>query len=81
MRWSRKSEKRRIGNMMKFQSVLCGVVIALVGLAVKPLHFLYDYAWFVGFFTAAIVYVALMRLVAPVSAHSAAAAVAESEAS
>ena len=31
----------------------------------QPLHFLYDYAWFVGFFTAGIVYVALMRLAAP----------------
>jgi NCS1 family nucleobase:cation symporter-1 len=41
------------------------VAIALVGLAVKPLHFLYDYAWFVGFFTAGITYVALMRLAAP----------------
>ena len=39
--------------------------MALVGLAVKPLHFLYDYAWFVGFFTAGIIYVALMRMVVP----------------
>jgi NCS1 family nucleobase:cation symporter-1 len=45
-----------------------GVVIALVGLAVKPLHFLYDYAWFVGFFTAGIVYLALMRWAAPATA-------------
>ena len=30
-----------------------------------PLHFLYDYAWFVGFFTAGILYVAMMKLVAP----------------
>jgi len=29
------------------------------------LHFLYDYAWFVGFFTAGIMYVALMKLAAP----------------
>jgi NCS1 family nucleobase:cation symporter-1 len=42
-----------------------GVAIALVGLAVKPLHFLYDYAWFVGFFTAGIVYAALMKMGAP----------------
>jgi NCS1 family nucleobase:cation symporter-1 len=68
-------------NPRAIVALVLGVVIALVGLAVKPLHFLYDYAWFVGFFTAAIVYVALMRLVAPVSAHSAAAAVAESESS
>jgi cytosine/uracil/thiamine/allantoin permease len=39
-----------------------GVCIALAGLAVKPLHFLYDYAWFVGFFIAGGMYLALMRL-------------------
>jgi NCS1 family nucleobase:cation symporter-1 len=58
-----------------------GVVIALIGLVVKPLHFLYDYAWFVGFFTAGIVYVALMRIAAPVNADSIDRVVAESEAS
>jgi nucleobase:cation symporter-1, NCS1 family len=42
-----------------------GVFIALVGLAVKPLHFLYDYAWFVGFFTAGSIYAVLMRGMAP----------------
>ena len=42
-----------------------GVGAALVGLVVQPLHFLYDYAWFVGFFTAGIVYVVLMKLAAP----------------
>jgi NCS1 family nucleobase:cation symporter-1 len=46
-------------------ALVLGVGIALVGLAVKPLHFLYDYAWFAGFFTAGIVYVALMWLSAP----------------
>ncbi len=42
-----------------------GVGIALIGVFVEPLHFLYDYAWFVGFFTAGILYVALMKLAAP----------------
>jgi NCS1 family nucleobase:cation symporter-1 len=42
-----------------------GITIALIGLFVEPLRFLYDYAWFVGFFTAGIVYVALMKLSAP----------------
>ena len=37
------------------------VLVALIGLAVKPLHFLYDYSWFVGFFTAGAIYVGLMR--------------------
>jgi NCS1 family nucleobase:cation symporter-1 len=44
------------------------VVIALVGLAVKPLHFLYDYAWFVGFFVAGGLYLALMRMSVPLGA-------------
>jgi NCS1 family nucleobase:cation symporter-1 len=38
-----------------------GVVIALIGVFVPSLHFLYDYAWFVGFFVAGIAYVAMMR--------------------
>ena len=38
-----------------------GVAIALVGLIVPSLHFLYDYAWFVGFFTAGASYVAMMK--------------------
>jgi len=42
-------------------ALVFGVVIALIGLAVKPLHFFYDYAWFVGFFIAGIVYVLLMK--------------------
>lgn len=52
-------------NPRAMVALVLGVVIALVGLAVKALHFLYDYAWFVGFFTSGIVYVALMRLAAP----------------
>jgi nucleobase:cation symporter-1, NCS1 family len=42
-----------------------GVAIALIGLRVQSLHFLYDYAWFVGFFTAGATYVAMMKLAAP----------------
>jgi NCS1 family nucleobase:cation symporter-1 len=45
-----------------------GVTIALIGLFYEPLHFLYDYAWFVGFFTAGIVYIALMRTAPPAPA-------------
>lgn len=44
-----------------------GVGIALIGLFFKPLHDLYDYAWFVGFFTAGALYVAMMKLAAPVA--------------
>jgi NCS1 family nucleobase:cation symporter-1 len=61
-------------------ALVLGVVIALVGLAVKPLHFLYDYAWFVGFFTAGILYVALMRMAAPADTGIVNRTAAESEA-
>ena len=49
-------------------ALVLGVVLALAGLAFAPLHFLYDYAWFVGFFTAGIVYLALMKMVPPARA-------------
>jgi NCS1 family nucleobase:cation symporter-1 len=52
-------------NPRAIAALVLGVTIALIGLAVKPLHFLYDYAWFVGFFTAGGVYVVLMRVAAP----------------
>ncbi len=42
-----------------------GVALALVGVWVPSLHFLYDYAWFVGFFTAGATYVAMMKFAAP----------------
>jgi nucleobase:cation symporter-1, NCS1 family len=48
-------------NPRAIVALVLGVVIALIGLAVKPLHFLYDYAWFVGFFLAGAVYLALMK--------------------
>jgi nucleobase:cation symporter-1, NCS1 family len=53
-------------NPRAIVALVIGVAIALVGLAVKPLHFLYEYAWFVGFFTAGGIYVALMWLAAPI---------------
>ena len=46
-------------------ALAAGVAIALIGLAVDRLHFLYDYAWFAGFFLAGAVYVVLMRAMAP----------------
>jgi NCS1 family nucleobase:cation symporter-1 len=42
-------------------ALVFGVAIALIGLAVKPLHFFYDYAWFVGFFMASTIYILLMK--------------------
>jgi NCS1 family nucleobase:cation symporter-1 len=41
-------------------ALVAGVVVALIGLAVPTLRFLYDYAWFVGFFLAAAIYYLLM---------------------
>lgn len=38
-----------------------GIAVALLGLVVAPLRFLYDYAWFVGFAVAGGLYVALMQ--------------------
>jgi NCS1 family nucleobase:cation symporter-1 len=46
-------------------ALVLGVVIALIGLVYAPLHFLYDYAWFVGFFTSGIVYAVLMKTIKP----------------
>ena len=46
-------------------SLVLGVAVALAGLVIKPLHFLYDYAWFVGFFISGAVYVGLMKVSAP----------------
>ena len=56
-------------NPRAIAALVLGVVIALVGQFVRPLHFLYDYAWFVGFFIAGGVYVALMRLPQPMLAR------------
>ncbi len=51
-------------NLRAMIALIAGVAIALVGLAVNSLHFLYAYAWFVGFFSAGAIYVVLMRLTA-----------------
>jgi len=41
-------------------ALAAGVIVALVGLFVPALHWLYEYAWFVGFAVAALVYLLLM---------------------
>ncbi len=46
-------------------ALVLGVGLALIGLAVPAVHFLYDYAWFVGFFTAGILYGVLMHVSVP----------------
>ncbi len=48
-------------NLRALLALAAGVVVALIGLLVEPLRFLYDYAWFVGFAVAFAVYAAMMR--------------------
>ena len=48
-------------NPKAIAALVVGVVAALIGLFVPGLRPLYDYAWFVGFFLSAGVYVVLMR--------------------
>ena len=47
-------------NIRALLALACGVAVALIGLFVDPLRPLYDYAWFVGFAVAFIVYPILM---------------------
>jgi NCS1 family nucleobase:cation symporter-1 len=48
-------------NLRAVAALACGIVVALLGLFFPPLRLLYDYAWFVGFGVAGLVYVALMQ--------------------
>jgi NCS1 family nucleobase:cation symporter-1 len=48
-------------NWRAVWALAAGITVALTGLVVHPLRPLYDYAWFVGFFVAGMVYLALMR--------------------
>ena len=47
-------------NPRALAALAAGVIVALIGLFVPRLHWLYEYAWFVGFAVAAVVYLALM---------------------
>jgi NCS1 family nucleobase:cation symporter-1 len=49
-------------NPRAIVALVIGVVVALIGLFVPSLRFLYDYSWFVGFFLAGFVYALLMRM-------------------
>ena len=53
-------EYRKGINPRALAALGCGVGAALIGLVVRPLHVVYDYAWFVGFGLSAAVYTALM---------------------
>lgn len=48
-------------NPKAFIALAVGIALGLIGLVVPALSILYDYAWFVGFFTSGIVYTLLMR--------------------
>jgi NCS1 family nucleobase:cation symporter-1 len=48
-------------NPKAIVALLAGVVVALIGLFVEPLRFLYDYAWFVGFGVAFVTYMLMMK--------------------
>ena len=49
-------------NMKAIVSLLCGVFVALIGLVVPSLGWLYSYAWFIGFGVAFAVYLGLRPL-------------------
>jgi NCS1 family nucleobase:cation symporter-1 len=49
-------------NMRAVAALIAGVVVALLGLVVPAMRLLYDYAWFVGFGVAGVVYVFLMQM-------------------
>jgi NCS1 family nucleobase:cation symporter-1 len=48
-------------NPKALLALAAGVSLALIGLVVPSLRVLYDYAWFVGFGVAFVLYWALMR--------------------
>ncbi len=48
-------------NPKAIVALVVGVFCALIGVFVPAVHFLYDYAWFVGFFLSAGVYIGLMQ--------------------
>jgi NCS1 family nucleobase:cation symporter-1 len=48
-------------NWKAIGAMMAGVAVALIGLLVPSLAFLYDYAWFVGFAVAFGVYAAIMK--------------------
>jgi NCS1 family nucleobase:cation symporter-1 len=54
-------EYRKGINARALVALGAGVLVALCGLLIPALRWLFDYAWFVGFATAAIIYVMSMR--------------------
>jgi len=54
-------EYKRGVNPKALVAMAAGVVVALIGLIVPDLRFLYDYAWFVGLAVAFVTYALMMR--------------------
>lgn len=54
-------EYRNGVNARALIALATGIAVALVGLVVPPVRWLYDYAWFVGFFVSGALYTLLMR--------------------
>ncbi len=48
-------------NLKAVYALIAGVLAALIGLIIPEVSFLYDYAWFVGFAVAFLVYLFLMK--------------------
>ncbi len=55
-------EYRRGINPAALVALVVGVVAALIGRIVPPLSFLYDYAWFIGFFLSGALYFLAMSI-------------------
>jgi nucleobase:cation symporter-1, NCS1 family len=54
-------EYKRGFNSKAIIALVTGIAVALMGLAIPSLRWLYDYAWFVGLFVAGAVYFLLMQ--------------------
>ena len=54
-------EYRNGVNARALIALATGIAVALVGLVAPPVRWLYDYAWFVGFFVSGALYTLLMR--------------------
>ena len=63
-------------NWRAVVATILGCFFALIGWVYKPLHPLFDYAWFVGFGVSAIIHYALMKAMPPKQSMAAAKAVA-----
>jgi NCS1 family nucleobase:cation symporter-1 len=57
-------------HLQAIAALAAGILIALIGLVVPAVRWLYDYAWFVGFVVSGGLYLALMRLGTETSASN-----------